>query len=194
MNDLESVPRSIQRFVYSVLKDPWRVTLVSDPIPVLDSKRPLATIQPIGDAEVLFARRSIPQGDVHRGQTYVVTAYPVVASGERSGGHEARQCAQLLDDAVTYGTTTDAGVHFTMPLTLPLWDYTGVAVEAAGPLNPVAALEVRSHSVRVLTDPEDPRRYTVPLTLQLDWWSQGRVRKDAAADPVAASMGGRFIP
>lgn len=192
MNDWESVPRSLQRFIFMLLGEPWRVTLVQDPIPVADEKRPVATVQPTSDMETVQARRTIPQGDIRRRMTFVVTAYPALGADQRASAAEGRRVAQVLGDAIDVGTT-DGGLHFTYPLTVPLWNYTGVAVDAGGPALPVGVLDVASHSVRWLADPEDPRRQTVPLTVQLEWWSTGRERKDVAVPPIATEMPGRFV-
>lgn len=191
IDDVTSVPRSLKRWAAAVLPADYTVTLEETPPAVPDEDRPLANVLPTSEVTTLFARRSIPQGDVQRQQSFALTVYPAVKAGAnlltvKETGAEARRLTALLEDAVVIGTT-EGEAGFSYPMTVPLWDYTGVpetGPDRAGPLQPASAAEVADHTVRPLADPDDPRRRTVVLSLRLTWWAAGRDRLLPAPYPI----------
>lgn len=165
---------------------------------VPDDKRPMGNVIPVPGAtsQTLFARATIPQGDVQRGQTFAITLYPTTTGDARECRNRATLLAEALDDAVVSGVSyadVDPAEEYSVspPLRLPLWDYAGVPVTGAsraGPADPVGWMEAEDISVQAIPDPEDDKRWTVVCTVRLTWWDGGRSRELPTAPPDVESI------
>lgn len=187
---MDNAIRSLRRWVAAVLQEPWTIAVQEQPTAVPDDQRPTGHVLPLTDEEVLFARRSIPQGDIRKGQTFVVTLFPAVGDTPRTAAAESRRVAVLVEDSLVLGTLQEADDSlFSYPMTIPFWDYRDVpvtGVDRAGPEDSVTSMEVEGNpSVRDLADPEDPRRRTVAMTVRLTWWEGGRAPE---AGPLVTGM------
>lgn len=186
--------RSLRRYVSLALgSPPW--TVRTERQPVRDDERPVAVCEPASGVTTGRARRSIPQGDVDKLQAFSTMAYPAMADTARGSRLAATECAQLLDDAFTFGLVDEeTGVDIGGPLMLPVFDFEDVPVEGpdrAGPAEPYGFARVDDLTVRPVQDAVDHLRYTVACDVRLSWSQGGRLRPDA---PVVGSMPGTFSP
>lgn len=199
MNDPDDVFRSLRRFVAMMLgSPPWTVRLQRTRVE--DDQRPVAVLEP-GVLTTPFARRTIPQGDVQKQQTFTVVAYPVLGTTAPESAETARQVASLLDAGVSRGLVTDdvPPVNIGAPFRVPIWDYAGIPLTGANraPAGaPYAHADVdQTFNVRPIQDAMDELRFTVVATLRMSWWQGGRAYPP---QPVAASMpgawGGEVVP
>lgn len=194
---LTDVHRSLRRWASLILTDPWTVTLAEDRVAIPVNSRPFAVVQPAGPGVTAFARSSIPQGDVRRSQNMAVTAFPVAVDTPAGAVVAAEELADYLLNAVDYGLVDGDGAVLTGPRAVPLWDYSGVPATGAGragPPAPITVAEVEGHTVRPLPDPSDDRLWSVTLSLSLTWWAPGRLRANAAEEPIVTSIPGTFSP
>lgn len=209
---IENVHRSVRRWVSQALGDltvsgdPWTVVLEERSIP--DETRPVAVVVCVGPSQTEFARRSVPQGTIIRRQTVVATAFPELCETARESGMRARRVSERLLQAVEIGLVesqpvTLNGVDTVIetpiggPLCVPLYDFSLVSEDLrdreSGPLASYGFMDVLDHSVDLIADPDDDKRWTVPLTLRLRYYVAGRLRT-GPAPPLAASMPGTFVP
>lgn len=189
MNNPDDVYRSLRRYVSLILgSPPWQVRLQRTR--VSDDQRPVAILEP-GLLGTPFARRTIPQGDVQKQQTFTVVCYPVVGATAAEAAEDARGVASLLDAGFSRGLVTDAvpPANIGGPFRVPIWDYAGVPVTGAGragPADPYAYADVdQTFNVRPVQDALDELRYTVVCTLRMTWWQAGRALPPA---PLVTSM------
>lgn len=191
---LDDRHRSLRRFLMNALgSPPWRIR--TERQPVADEERPIAVVEVTTPAATLWSRKSIPQGDVQRGQTFSIVLYPELAGTAAESRLAAAQVAELLTNAIAYGLIDDAGERLSMPEELPVYDFEGVSVKGAtraGPAEPYGWMSVEDFPVEPVQDPEDPLRWTVVCPLRVTWWQGGAVRPPE--EPVAATMEGEFVP
>jgi hypothetical protein len=191
---LDDRHRSIRRFLMNALgSPPW--TLRTERQPVADDERPAGVVEVVSAAATLFARTSIPQGDIRRQQAFTITLYPALGPTAAEARLAAAQVADLLTDAIGVGLVVEGtGALLSAPEMLPVYDFAGVPVKGAtraGPAAPYGWLTVEDFPVRPLQDPEDPLRWTVVCDLRVSWWQGGRLGPNA---PVAGSMPATFFP
>jgi hypothetical protein len=217
MSSHASVHRSLRRWLSMLLGETWTLRMEERGLVVPDDKRPMGNVIPVPGAtsQTLFARASIPQGDVQRGQTFTVTLYPPITGDVRECRNRAQLLAESLDDAVVSGVSYSGPpipglgvqpgqmtyldrIEFSVspPLRLPLWNYSGVPVTGAsraGPDDPVGWMEAEDVAVQAIPDPEDDKRWTVQCTLRVTWWDGGRARELLTVPPDATSVPPTFI-
>lgn len=191
---LDDRHRSLRRFLMNALgSPPWRVR--TERQPVADEQRPVAVVEVTTAATTLRARRSIPQGNIERGQTFAIVLYPALGASAAESRLEAATVADRLQDSIAVGLVDelDNDALLSAPEMLPVYDFAGVPVKGAlraGPPAPYGWLRVEDYPVRPVQDPEDPLRWTVVCDLRVSWEQAGR---DVAPAPAAGSMGGVFI-
>lgn len=207
-NDLDNVHRSVRRWVALLLPSPpWTLRLEDAMEARPDDDRPYGIVQPVTNVDTVFARATIPQGDVRRQTTMSITLYPgltAVDSGDVLSRREARlqatQLAQLLLDGLEVGVL-DASVtpnrQYGGPLKLPLWEYAGIPVTGAGragPVLPYGSVDVENPTARPIPDDDEGRRWTVQVSFRAQWWAAGRARVAMPAEPIIRTVPGSFKP
>lgn len=193
MNDPDDVFRSLRRYTAMILgSPPWRVRLQR--VRVSDDDRPVAVLEP-GLLGTPIARRTIPQGDVQKQQTFTIVCYPELGSTADEAGEAARQLAGLLDAGFSRGLVTSdtPPVNVGAPFRLPIWDYAGVPLTGANRSpagDPYTHADIdQSFNVRPIQDAMDELRYTVVCTLRMTWWQGGRAYPP---QPIAVAVPGTF--
>lgn len=205
--------RSLRRWlVFALDDDTW--VLRDERAEIADDERPAGYVEASAPMSLGFARASIPQGAVQRRVTMTATMYPATTGTADECGVRARELADVLDRGVQVGLAVPQGTLLpgpgllpspdllpgstqwlaTYPLSIPLWDFAGVAPDEPGPQAPVAAAEVESLTSRAIPDPLDDRRWTVVLELRLSWWAAGRSRLLPTEEPTVADIPGTFVP
>jgi hypothetical protein len=195
---LDDRQRSIRRFVMNAMgAPPWRVRVAREPI--ADEQRPVAVVEPAAAAGTTRWHTSIPQGDVEKVQTFVLTLYPemVDEQGDALTAGAARlvvaQWAERLDAAITVGLVNDDGSRLSAPRMLPVYDFAGVPAEGAmraGAPTPYGWMWVDDAPVQMIPDPDDHLRWTIVCDLRVSWSQAGRLVPPA---PIAASMHGVYV-
>jgi hypothetical protein len=194
MMRLEDTWRSLKRLVAMAFPDPWQIHL--EMAQFSDDLRPLIVIDTVGDLARSGVQPTNPGRQHVLAQTFVMTAYPPILGDARLAREYATAVLQTFDDLVTLGWVNDEGVDVGGPIRLPIWDYAGVPV--VGPDRGNSDLDVEwvqiawvdSYAGRVIGDPQDDLRWTVPYTLRLSWDAAGR--RDPA--PLTERFGGAFAP
>lgn len=154
---------------------PWTVRTEREQ--VADDARPVAVVEVTSPEASLQARETVPQGDVHRSQTFTLTLYPEVERTAAEARQRAARDASLLLGAIA-GGLVDGDAVLSGPFRLPVYDFEGVPVKGSGrggPAVPYGWLSVEDAPVRPVQDPEDARRWTVVCDLRMTWWQGGRV-------------------
>lgn len=192
MNQLEDAWRSLKRLVAEALPEPWTVRL--EAAQYQESERPLAIVDTVGDLTRTGVKPTIPGGQHVMAQTFVITAYPAVGDDPREARAEATRALRALDEMVTVGMVTRHGEDLGGPLRLPMWDYDGVPLTGPDRGNRQngwwQCMWAESWAGRVIADPQDDRRWTVPYTLRLTWDASGRVGPDA---PLLRQISGKLV-
>lgn len=188
--DPVSVHRSMQRWLSTVLDaqpvpgvdedgDPIVVDVPWDVQPVRKEPqtRPLAVVQPLNaapSAGTAYVREY--------NQPYEVFAYPVGVAGDPWATQlVARDWLNRIVRAIDsgHGAGRDRGYS----MRIPLYDYTGVPVDAAIPDDavPIDYLVVRGLDGAARQDPEQDDLWNVVVDLTLNWRDDGdRSRYDGA--------------
>lgn len=203
--DEESIGRSIRRYLGLALGEPWNIEL--ERVDVRDDERPAGFLE-FGTRRVRFARNSRPQGEVEEYQPITVSLYPalMVATGDpdvppteylppREAGRNARLLSTRLQQLIVTGADGPRladGRPASGPEHLPLWDYTGIGLDSAGPATPFDVLLAEDYSVRPVQDPVDVRRWTVIAELRVSWWRPGAVDPATVGAPTVTSMPGAY--
>lgn len=193
MMRLEDTWRSLKRLVAMAFPDPWQIRL--EMAQFSEELRPLIVIDTIGDLARTGVQPTIPGRQHVVAQTFVMTAYPAPLDDPRLSREYATAVLQGFDDLIAYGMVNDAGENLGGPIRIPVWDYEGVPVVGPDRGNPDPDLSwvqmawVESHAGRVIGDPQDDLRWTVPYTIRLSWDAGSRAGIPA---PIAAKFGGWF--
>lgn len=195
--DPTDVIRSCRRYVAAILgSPPWTVRIGR--VRSSDDQRPVAIIDPAGPLTTLFARASIPQGDVQKARTLTVVCYPALGESAQESTIAAEELAALLEAGFERGLVTD-DVPPTLigaPWRMPLYDFAGVPVTGssrAGASEPYGYANVTEtgFNVRAVQDAMDELRYTVVATVPLTWWRAGR---DGPDGPLVTGVPGTYEP
>ena len=196
---LEDAWRSLKRLTALVLPEPWQIRLES--AQYAEEDRPLAIIDTIGDLTRAGVQPTIPGRQHVVTQTFLITAYPPVPDDPRVAREQATAVLQALDDLVTIGWKDVDGKWIGGPLRLPMWDYEGVPLVGPNRGNPNGKwpqmMWVEAHTGRVIGDPQDDRRWTVPYTMRLSWDATSRepepapIVDDIIPEPIFPTPGPR---
>lgn len=189
---LDDRHRSLRRFLMNALgSPPW--TIRTERQPVRNEDKPIALVEAASPVATLFARSSIPQGDVEKQQTFSLMLYPARGDTAAEARLEASEWAEALEQAITVGMSDDVGdppetVVLSAPLMVPVYDFAGVAVKGKarkGPAEAYGWLRVDDFGVRPIQDPDDHLLWTVVCDVRVSWSQGGRVRPPA---PLVGSM------
>lgn len=182
----QDIIRSLRRYTSLILgSPPWSVRIGR--VRVSDDQRPVAVIDPSGPLTTPFARTgTITQGDVQKGRTLTIMAYPEVAATAQEAEIAAEELAELLTAGFERGLVSDAHppVNIGGPFRVPIYDFAGVPLTGAGRAGPstpymYANMSESGFAVRPLQDALDELRFTVAVTVPLTWWRSGRTRPPA---------------
>ena len=203
------IKRSLQRYLGETLEEPWAIR--TQRRQVADEDRPVAVIQ-TGQATVLRARESVPQGEVESLVPITITAYPPLpVAPEEEDPEEPFDAIRLADLAaeqlkthlrrlITIGLVVrdKDGRDWAGPFRIPLWDYADVPLtgpDRGGPEDPHDVLFVQRESlqVRSIQDPEDDLKWSVVCEFRVTVEEPGRI-PDPDEGYVADGVVGRFKP
>jgi len=195
----DSVVRSIRRSIMGILPAStggWAHRVEKREI--AEDERPV-TVTLLGNASVTSARETLDQGEIVTQWSVTLYAYPALGADPRAARREGDVIRDSLHNLIRFGlalhpTLRNAnGRPMSGPYRMPLWNWTGVAMDA-----PAAALPALPHDViwvdrasvvaQNIADPDDPRRRSVVVEFRITVESPGRVRGDAG--PVVASLPG----
>lgn len=197
----DDILRSVRRYLAMTLGEDgtgdtgaWKLRL--ERREVKDEDRPVGVILS-GAMNTMRARTSLIQGAVEEAMPITISLYPRVMSGSiedvRNGRLEASKLKSQINELVNTGltiTTEEEGRtrNWAGPLSLPLWDYDGVALTGEGkdgPADPHAIMWVDPASLNVdkVQDPEDPVRWAVIANFRISIERPGRTAgKDELMD------------
>lgn len=190
------IARSIRRYL-SLMWDEdsgWELRVARRV--VADDERPVAVVL-LGRRRILSARTSRHQGNVIEELPVTVYAYPSVPGDEEKATAEAAAIKDLLSRALSFGLSPESGepswTEKAGPFHIPLWDYDGVALDAAGPEDPHDTISIDPDSLDAqnLEDPQDGKRRTVSVEFRVSIERPGRTVPDG---PPVASIPGGFKP
>jgi hypothetical protein len=194
------IRRSIARYL-SLMWDKdsgWEIRIARQV--VADDARPVAVVL-LGDGRTLEARTARDQGYVTEAWPVTIYAYPPVLDDEEAASAAADEIKDLLGVVFTLGLSPDedeakedpAWVEKAGPFRIPLWDYSGIALDKPGPAEPhgVIWVDVSSLSKRNLEDPEDGKRRSVVVEFRASIQRPGR---QGPTGPVVGSIKGGFKP
>lgn len=167
--DFLSVHRSLQRFLSTILAEPWDVqpTRREPQTRPLCVVRPLPTVGTRGTAYVREFTRPIE-----------VMAYPLGVDGdpwaaELAAGAVFQTLIRAFDSGFGSGVTRGYAMR------VPLFDYSGVAAGAAIPDDqaPLDYLVVQNLDGSVQQDPEQDDLFTILIDFQVNWRDDGDVSR-----------------
>lgn len=205
---IDDVVQSVRRVLVTAYPTPWLMSLQREPI--VDADRPAIVIE-AGEETVSEHRTAIPQGAYTLSAPLSIIVYPSLPPG-KGGAREAGQTARRLATATRRlfaegppggaglgqgadGYIFETGRPASGPMTLPLWDWNDVPLigtpeERAGREFPHGIVRIESLGANAIQDPDDARRWTVAIDLQLTWRTPGRMPPDA---PIVREMPGTIV-
>jgi hypothetical protein len=149
--------RSLKRYVALALGDPWEVRLSREE-GAFD--RPFARVwQVAGSTYPLTSGKWL--ADIV--QPFVVSAYPEPGMTV----DESLLAAQAVEEA--FFLAFRAGVGDGHPMRVPLYNYTGVALDEPGVWMPKGFMRVNDLSTQPFPDPDDNLLWTVVCDVRLTW-------------------------
>lgn len=195
--DPTDVIRSVRRYVWLMLGgSPWTARIGR--VRASDDQRPVVIVDASSSLTTLFARATIPQGDVQKARTLTVVAYPTLGATAQESTIAAEGLAALLEAGFERGLVTDSTPPQMIgaPWRVPLYDFAGVPVtgaDRAGGSAPYGYANVTetSFNVRAVQDAMDELRYTVVATVPLTWWRAGR---SGPGGPLVTDVPGTYSP
>lgn len=164
--DFLSAHRSLQRYVSTVLPEPWDV----QPARKEPQTRPLAVVRPLGanpSTGTAYVREYSPP--------FEVLLYPPTAGEGEPWSNE--QVAHLwfrkMFRAIEAGHGDGPDKGYSMRI--PLYDYTGVPMDSGLPSDaiPIDYLCVQGLDGMVRQDPQQDDLYTVAIDFRLNWRDDG---------------------
>jgi hypothetical protein len=172
----EDVLRSLKRYVAAILDqgdDVYDVKLNREEY----TDRPMAVVRALGDTLFDGSRHTI---DIT--QPFEVFVYPPIADADEpiTSSLKAQRTAQLLAEGFT------AGVLPGRAMRVPIWNYDGVAWNAAASGPQVGFARMEGFSTQVMVDPDDDSVFTVMLNMRLTW--RHAADRRGYTGPTAASV------
>lgn len=201
MHTLSDVHRSLRRWAWHATSFPRQVYLTREEL--VGKERPFAYVEPNGNPAPMGTSRS----SRFRGNTYdtqrehVISAYPAVGDTPRESRMIAEELVTRFYQAVIIGLVMPPEVDGNPPtplggpLRIPLYDFADVALGAQGPTDPYDHAWVgKDFNIRSIGDEDDPKLFTVALTMTLSWRSPGAIPLDEPGAPVTSAIPGTFDP
>jgi hypothetical protein len=101
----DDIHRSLRRYVTWLLPD---VPVWTQRAEIRDDARPVGVVEPAGPSTTLFARSSIPQGDVQKTRPWSLMLYPALAATRASHASRPPRCSSssTTRSPAAWSTTT----------------------------------------------------------------------------------------